>query len=416
MLSRGEWTLTYTSVIACFLTVRLSASHDCPAQSLGEVVIDIQSSLTKGIRGNEPIHTLTQEDCINACCSTKNISGDKVCNLMIFDTRKTARLPNCYLFFCPSEEACPLKPVKGLRSYRIFRDLPSSSRADLPSPAVTSTPPRLTGHSKPTDALQRDTFSWKSGAPDHLEKLFKTDPVSTQFPVYKEKGHSQSSQFSSEQKTTRLLPENVTTFPTTEAVASRHSLPVTPEPALLLPTSAPAIPSVTPQPQVASTAPPAGTIASQPPTVASTLLTHAAVTPQANMTVTVVPTTIFQVPTDLQGLAEMVPFREMSNLTLTAEAAHNSATGLSPSVDSSTSRTASRENGKTRAGASSQRSFPESQHGFPFEKWLLIGTLLFGVLFLMIGLVLLGRMLLESLRRKRYSRLDYLINGIYVDM
>lgn len=415
MLSRGERTLTYTSVIICFLTARVSTSLDCPAQSLGEVIIDIQSSLTRGIRGNEPIHTLTEEDCINSCCSTKNISGDKACNLMIFDTRKTARLPNCYLFFCPSEEACPLKPVKGLRSYRIFRDLPSSGRADLPSPAVTRTPPRLTGHSKPTDAQWTDTFSRKSGASDHLEKRLKTDPVSTQFPVFKEKGHSQSSQFSSEQKTS-LLPENVTTFPTTEAVASRHSLPATPEPAFLFPTSAPAIPSVTPQPQVASTAPPAGTVTSQPPTVASTLLTHAAVTPQASMTITTVPTTIFRVPTDLQGLAETVPFREMSNLTLTAEAAHNSATGLSPNVDSSTSRTASQENGKTRAGTSSQRGFPESQHGLPFEKWLLIGTLFFGVLFLTIGLVLLGRMFLESLRRKRYSRLDYLINGIYVDM
>lgn len=49
------------------------------------------------------------------------IAGDKACNLMIFDTRKTARQPNCYLFFCPSEEACPLKPAKGLMTYRIIR-------------------------------------------------------------------------------------------------------------------------------------------------------------------------------------------------------------------------------------------------------------------------------------------------------
>lgn len=49
------------------------------------------------------------------------VAGDKACNLMIFDTRKTTRQPNCYLFFCPSEEACPLKPAKGLMSYRIIR-------------------------------------------------------------------------------------------------------------------------------------------------------------------------------------------------------------------------------------------------------------------------------------------------------
>ena len=40
---------------------------------------------------------------------------------MIFDTQKKIKLPNCYLFFCPSEEACPLKPAKGLMSYRIIR-------------------------------------------------------------------------------------------------------------------------------------------------------------------------------------------------------------------------------------------------------------------------------------------------------
>lgn len=297
-----------------------------------------------------------------------------------------------------------------------FSDFPSSGKADLPSSGVTPTPPHLTGYSKPADALWRGTFSQRSGASEHLEKLFKTDPVSTRFPVYKEKGHSQSSQFSSEQKIAHLLPENVTTFPATEADASRRSLPATPEPALLFPTSAPAIPSVTPQRQGTTTAPPAGTVASQPPTVTSTVLTHAVVTPQANMTVTAVPTTIFQVPTDLKGLAETVPFRVMSNLTLMAETAHNSATGLLPNVESSASKMASQENGKTSAGGSSQRSFPESQHGLPFEKWLLMGTLVFGVLFLAIGLVLLGRMFVESLRRKRYSRLDYLINGIYVDM
>ncbi|XP_054446899.1 MANSC domain-containing protein 1 [Pteronotus mesoamericanus] len=414
MLFGEERSLVYTFALVCFLAVRPSTSHNCPTQSLEDVVIDIQSSLTRGIRGNEPIHTLTQEDCINSCCSTKNISGDKECNLMIFDTRKTTRQPNCYLFFCPSEEACPLKPAKGLKSYRIIRDFPSLGKADFP--AVTPIPPRLTGYSKPTGILWRDTFSQKFGASDHLEKLFKTDPMSTRFPVSKEKSHSQSSQFSSEQKLAHLLPENMTTFPTTVAVASLRTLPATTEPSFLFPTNAPATLSVTSQPQVATTAPPAVTVTSQPPTVSSTVLTHALVTSQANMTTTAVPTTIYQVPTDLKGLPETVPFTEMANVTLTAEVAHNPATGLLPNVDSSTKKTASQENGKTLAGSSSQHSFPGSQHSLPFEKWLLIGTLLFGVLFLMIGLVLLGRMFLESLRRKRYSRLDYLINGIYVDM
>ena len=81
-----------------------------------------------------------------------------------------------------------------------------------------------------------------------------------------------------------------------------------------------------------------------------------------------------------------------------------------------TNKTASQENGKASPGDPSLSNAPGSQQGFAVEQWLLIGTVLFGVLFLAIGLALLGRMLLESLRRKRYSRLDYLINGIYVDI
>lgn len=75
MFFREGWSLTHTRVIICFLTLRLSTSQNCPTKSLEDMVIDIQSSLSKGIRGNEPIHTLTQEDCVNSCCSTKNISG-----------------------------------------------------------------------------------------------------------------------------------------------------------------------------------------------------------------------------------------------------------------------------------------------------------------------------------------------------
>ncbi|KAM9230151.1 MANSC domain-containing protein 1 isoform 1-T2 [Dugong dugon] len=432
MLFREERRLTYTFLIICFLALRLSTSQNCPTKSLEDVVIDIQSSLSKGIRGNEPIYTLTQEDCINSCCSTKNISGDKACNLMIFDTRKTARQPNCYLFFCPSEEACPLKPAKGLMSYRIIRDFPPLTRTDLPrqelaqedsllldrsSQAVTSTPSHLTAHSKPTDTFLKDTASQKFGSSDHLEKVFKIDQTSTQFPVYEEKGQSQSSQFSPKQKIVHLLLENVTIFPATEAAVSPHTVFVTPNPTVLQPPIPSMRPALTSQPQLATTPPPVRTITSQPPILVSTNFTQAMIPRQASMTTTAVPTTPFQAPKDLKVTSEVVPSREMSNLPLNVGDARNFTTLPRSNVDSSfANKTAAQKNGKGSPGSSSQSNVPQSQYGFPFEKWLLMGTLLFGVLFLVIGLGLLGRMLSESLRRKRYSRLDYLINGIYVDI
>ncbi|XP_006192189.2 MANSC domain-containing protein 1 isoform X1 [Camelus ferus] len=427
MFFREGWSLTYTFVIICSL--RLSTSQNCRTESLEDVVIDIQPSLSKGIRGNEPIRTLTQEDCINSCCSTKNISGDRACNLMIFDTRKTTGQPNCYLFFCPSEEACPLKPAKGLRSCRIIRDFPSLARTDLPSPRVTQedslfhagslhtitpTPPPLAGYSKPT-IIWRDSFSQKFGSSGHVEKLLKIDQASPQMPVYKEKGHSQNSLSSSEQKLAPLLPGNVTAFPTTVAVASLHTIPAARKPTFLPAPSAGVMPS---GPGVATSAPPAAKVTSPPPTApVSAVLPRAVVPPQANGAAAAAPTSLFGASTDWKGPAETVPFRDISNLTLNTEGAREpSPFPLSDADSSAANTTASQEDGKTGPGGSPQSSVPEGHHGLPFEKWLLIGTLLFGILFLAIGLVLLGRMLSESLHRKRYSRLDYLINGIYVDI
>ncbi|VFV17576.1 Hypothetical predicted protein [Lynx pardinus] len=394
MFFREEWGLSYTFVVICCLTLRLSTSQNCHTKSLEDVVIDIQSSLSKGIRGNEPVHTLTQEDCINSCCSTKNITD----------------FPALARTHLPSQELTQEGSLIHGQSPQV----------------ITPTPPPVTGYSESTDSLQKGTFSQKLGSSDHLEKLFEIDQASTRFPVDKEKGHSQSSRFSSEQNIAHLLPEKVTTLPTTKAVSSLHITSAAPKPAFPPTTNAPVIPSVTFEPEGATSAPPLAVVTSQPPTnLLSTMLTHAEVTPKAGITTT----TIFEAPTDWKAPPETVPVREISNLSLNTEDAYNPATLSLSTVDSSAAtlllsnvdssapnKSASQENGKASPGGSPLKSVPESQHGLPFEKWLLIGTLLFGVLFLAIGLVLLGRMFSESLRRRRYSRLDYLINGIYVDI
>ncbi|CAO2606955.1 MANSC domain-containing protein 1 [Lemmus lemmus] len=416
MLSREGQSLAYALVVICFLTPRLSAGQKCLTESLEDVVIDIQSSLLKGIRGNEPIHTVTQEDCISACCSTQNIAGNKVCNLMIFDTRKTAGQPNCYLFFCPSEEACPLKPAKGLRSYRLVRDF-SLTRATSPlqnltqeespllghtSPAVSPEAHPSMGYPEPTGLFWRDVSSQRSTSSAHSQNLIKIDEASTHLPVYKERSHSPSLQLSSERNMAHLLPTNATSPFTTVTVASRHNISATLNPALLVASA-----SVTPvslQQTAATTAPPLITVTGKPPAAPVSTSVTQAVTHQAALSA------VFQARTHSKGIIETAPFGGGSELT--SDMRHGKSSSGSPVM----SETASGENGKVSVGSSSLSKVSKSQHGLSFEKWLLIGTLLFGVLFLIIGLVLLGRMLAESLRRKRYSRLDYLINGIYVDI
>ncbi|OBS83331.1 hypothetical protein A6R68_22665, partial [Neotoma lepida] len=338
---------------------------------------------------------------------------------MIFDTRKTDRQPNCYLFFCPSEEACPLKPAKGLMSHRLIRDFPLT-RATSPlqkltleeSPLLDYTSPALSpraslpmDYPKPTSLFWRDVSSQRSTASAHSQKLIKIDEASPQLPVYKEKGRSQSLQLSSELKMAHLLPKNATTPSTTVAVASLHNVSATLKPERLL--ASVSVTPVTLQQKVATTAPPVTTVTWKPPASPVSTSVTQVVSHQAALTA------VFQAQTDSKGILETVPFRGGSKLTSDMGHGKSSAVlSLTTSESSVKSKTASWENGRVSVGSSSLSRVPKSQHGLSFEKWLLIGTLLFGVLFLVIGLVLLGRMLAESLRRKRYSRLDYLINGI----
>lgn len=262
------------------------------------------------------------------------------------------------------------------------------------------------GYPKPTGLFWRDLSSPKSTASPDLHKHVKIDEASTQLPSHEGKSHSQSLQLPSELKMAHLLPKTATTPSTTVAVAPLHNVSATLKPAL--PLASVSMPPKTSK-QEATTAPLVTTVTSKLPaapvsTSFTPVLTHQAAS-----------TTIFQAHAEPKGVLETVPFRGGSTLD-TKHGKSPAVIALSTSASSITNQTASWQHRKVSGGSASLNRGPESQPGLSFEKWLLIGTLFSGVLFLVIGLVLLGRMLVESLRRKRYSRLDYLINGIYVDI
>jgi len=50
------------------------------------------------------------------------------------------------------------------------------------------------------------------------------------------------------------------------------------------------------------------------------------------------------------------------------------------------------------------------------EKSSLVAALLFGVIFLLLVIALAGKKIHESLQKRHYTRLDYLINGMYADV
>lgn len=294
---------------------------------------------------------------------------------------------------------------------------------EVPSSTLT---PR--GSLKPSEDLGGSTLSQKSESSNHLEKQLKIGTVSPRFlgsdgdthsPGSDGDTHSPTSHFSSEQKAASLVLENGTTLssPTATAILG-FPISTTQQPA------ASGTPSMT-QPQVVTRA---RLVITDPPesltglvatlwgesvtshSVSTTMMTTTTTTTTAiAKTMTTVPSTSSQTTTVLKGTPQTVPFRETSSLTLKPGVAHKPVTLPSSTLDSAlVNRTTSQETDHQLAAFFLNRLL--------LEKCLLISSLIFGVLFLVIGLFLMGKKFLESLHRKRYSRLDYLINGIYVDI
>ncbi|XP_072510026.1 MANSC domain-containing protein 1 [Notamacropus eugenii] len=441
MSFRVKLGLTYAFVMICALMPTQSISLSCHTKSLEDVVIDIQSSLANGIRGIEPIHTETQEDCINFGCLTKNITGNKECNLIIFDARKATKQPNCYLFYCPSEEACPLKPAKGVMTYRKLKDFSPLHTADLPHPDATPksfyltgkssqgvrNPAQLTTQLNHTNILPKATVFQKFEFQDNLGKeVNKSNKLSSQLPAYKNKGDPQSSEISSKQKVANVLSENVIVFPSKAAATSQSIVPTAAVPATLQSTIPPLMPSsisqqlavfskVTTEPQPVSSTTAATTPKSLTLAVSTAFTTT---TRQPSIMTKTATTTMPREATSMKVTSETVQFNETINYPISNNGDFKySSTFPTSSVDSlAKNKIVSHENGRLGLGNSPLDTVPRNTFHLQFEKWTLIGTLFCGLLFLVIGLILLGRKLSESLQRKKYSRLDYLINGIYVDI
>ncbi|XP_074125262.1 MANSC domain-containing protein 1 [Sminthopsis crassicaudata] len=437
--------LTYAFVMICALMPVQSISLSCPTESLEDVMIDIQSSLANGIRGIEPIHTETREDCINFGCLTKNITGNKECNLIIFDGRKTTKQPNCYLFYCPSKEACPLKSSKGIMTYRILKDFSPLHKADLPHPDTTPNSynltetssqrvVQLTGQLNYTDILSKDIVSQKLEFQDNLAKAVnKSDELNSQLPVYKNKDHLQNSELSSKQKVANVLSDNVIAFLPKEATSSESLVPTTLVPATLQSIVPPLVLSTIskqlvvplkvttePHPTVFTTSQPVSiTTATTPqpstPTFSTAITTT---TKQPTIMTKMTSTTMPSITSSMKVTLETKQFKEIINYSISNhDNIKYTSTFPSSNIDSSAeNKINSNENGRVELSNPLLDKVPRNRFHLQFEKWTLIGILFCGLLFLVIGLILLGKKLSESLQRKKYSRLDYLINGIYVDI
>ncbi|XP_072780039.1 MANSC domain-containing protein 1 isoform X3 [Taeniopygia guttata] len=133
-----------------------------------------------------------------------NGQGDKKCNLIIFYAARASTHPNCYLFYCPSTEACPMKAATGLVSYKITTDIHaledksiktenfSSNEYSLPSDAGIFISQSQNIHQNHTASLEQSVFHQASELLNHIGKHLNNMELHTVSPESQRAEESES--------------------------------------------------------------------------------------------------------------------------------------------------------------------------------------------------------------------------------
>ncbi|XP_019399806.1 PREDICTED: MANSC domain-containing protein 1 [Crocodylus porosus] len=409
-----------TLIMLCAMIPEPSLCQNCSLEKMENVIVDVTASLKKGIKGIEPVYTLTSAACINACCIGKNISGDKKCNLMIFDARRIGMYPNCYLFYCPSREACPMKPAEGFVSYRIIRDSQilkknpftnknlHFARDDSNGEKLVKTQNALQIQAillNSTVSLQQYITSRMSESMDHVAEHLDNTELHAQFPQGQgKKVPKNSDSFLSEKMNDVLSSINATTAHA-ELGTPTSTTQAAPSTTTTTSTTAPTEPTTT-----STTA----TTCSQP----STTFTSATATAFGkidhmikNPQTTIVSAQLGTSTTKMEPKTASVAAISISSLF--------SFSGVALPSKKSTDflqNTHQTKGELTLEGYLSDDVSQSSAVSHFGEKSSLITALFFGLMFLLLAVTLIGRRMSESFWRRRYTRLDYLINGMYADV
>ncbi|NXI56107.1 MANS1 protein, partial [Chloroceryle aenea] len=434
-------------VITC-AAARPSLGHECSAEKMDNAVIDVNRAVPTGVGGAEPVYAPSPEACVRACCSGEKLSGDKKCNLIIFDAQRTSTLPNCYLFYCPSTEACPMKPATGLVSYRITEGTHSSEDTSFRSEVFPSSGYSLssdagafishsqTGHQNHTAVLQQSVFRQAPELQNHVDEHLDNTEFHTAFPDSQRANHPESLDPLPRKKVINLPPSTSSPvrmakpsalFPTTQSSV--------PEPSS---TTLSSLPTSTTRLESQTTSLPAGdlkpttdtttTTATVLPTVITTAKPGILATTHIPLpSLTTSASTIKQMTTNSRfattpsGLrtAAILPEQTVAPSNNTSHVTRLSFSGFV--LSASDSPTASQNDPRGYDPSNSENYLPENvlrgkgvvQLG---EKSSLVAALLFGVIFLLLVIALTGKKIHESLQKRHYTRLDYLINGMYADV
>ncbi|KAM5173132.1 MANSC domain-containing protein 1 isoform 2-T2 [Mantella aurantiaca] len=483
-------------------------SSGCVPQEIPNMTIDVSNAVAKGARFTDPIKAASAEECVSACCSKLN--GDRTCNLVLYNTNSNG-VQNCYLFFCPKPESCPMSPSPGVLSYSLWTekeksnpDLTEEDLLEIPksknngrvqntlgkksSPAVHGT---VSAKSEFDEALsQRDKQSSpsdvhsqskssdvkhltedKADTPDHittqllhlandidkqLEKIeanskeakasvsvkLSVSPTDEK-PLVKSimsSRHKDLQNLSSDTKDTksnkdiRKKPETVEDhYPTPKlitspppvrtshqiSIAAKHPTPSTKTTTIL---------STTPskESKVAKKAPISGTKSTK------ILLSHnsanssstAATVKNMQVDYPLIPTQVPSISV-VQAKSTLPVTRHNPSRTSLFKAAKSTLKdGSHPftnkavqEADRSVPELTSLEHQDTPSHAGDTKNAPQNLDATLDDrnKSGLVAALVFGVMFLVLVIGLVSHKVSEARRRHQYTKLDYLINGMYVD-
>ncbi|KFQ90150.1 MANSC domain-containing protein 1, partial [Phoenicopterus ruber ruber] len=299
-----------------------------------------------------------------------------------------------------------------------------------------------TSHQNPTAALQQSIFHQASELLNQMAKHLDNSEFHTVFPESQRAKHPESVDPIPRQKVIDLpsdtssavqIGNHSASFPTTQSsVPEPSSTTLTPLPTSTarlesrttsLPTDGAKPTAVTTTTTTTflpteNTRPKAGIPAT---TIAVTHVPLSSPTTSASTSTTKRVTANSRSATTLSGLRTpaVPPEPTVVSSNDTSHATHPSFSGFT--LSTSDSPTASQNDPQGYDPSDSESYLPESvlrgkdviQLG---EKSSLVAALLFGVIFLLLVTALTGKKIHESLQKRHYTRLDYLINGMYADV
>lgn len=434
------------------LLVTVSGSQKCVPRVIPDMVIDISQAVAHGARFTDPLRVSSAEECLSACCMQQDKGGDRDCNLLVFDARKGPGLQNCYIFHCPTLTSCPLSPAVGVISYSFWSEPSHSGKhdpdrghqqakaSDRGKPWKTSGSADPDQDNKKTSAVIASQVSAKHYTKEETADASKSiatqllhlaDEMDQHLDKMESKteddlrGHHPSS-------TTTIVPAaRPTTIPVHRDVKKVAADAKVVKPGRVphkkledlktyFPTevsrpvgTTPRISTAAPQPvtrkKAGPTVPPA---ASQDVSGAKKVLGSAKSAALAS------PKKVDHPPPHTEGpeLTTAHKTKPPQRATHPAPARTSPREGADkPSAGDETPERALPDTHPTQEPAINLEEAPRGALPSFEDKSGLVAALVFGMLFFMVVIGVVSRKVSEARRRHRYTKLDYLINGMYVD-